>query len=126
MDRLGYGRFGAAGSDWGTSVSTLIGARAPDRVIGIHLIPPLVAPDRSRPFTEAEQRAVDRLDERGRTGSAYGEIHATKPQTVGYALTDSPVGLAAWIAEKYRGTGPIRPVPASASTGCWTPSRSTG
>ena len=102
MDRLGYGRFGAAGSDWGTSVSTLIGARAPDRVIGIHLIPPLVAPDRSRPFTEAEQRAVDRLDERGRTGSAYGEIHATKPQTVGYALTDSPVGLAAWIAEKYR------------------------
>ncbi len=102
MDRLGYHRFGAAGSDWGTSVSTMIGARAPDRVIGIHLIPPLVAPDRSRPFTEAEQRAVDRLEARGRTGSAYGEVHATKPQTLGYALTDSPVGLCAWIAEKYR------------------------
>lgn len=101
MDRLGYRRFGAAGSDWGTSVSTLIGARAPDRVIGIHLIPPLVAPDRSRPFTEAEQQAVDRLAERSRTGSAYGDLHATKPQTLGYALTDSPVGLAAWIAEKY-------------------------
>ncbi|HLT61127.1 MAG TPA: epoxide hydrolase [Microlunatus sp.] len=102
MDRLGYRRFGAAGSDWGTSVSTMIAARAPERVIGIHLIPPLVAPDRSRPFTAAEQQAVDDLAERSRTGSAYGELHATRPQTLGYALTDSPVGLCAWIAEKYR------------------------
>lgn len=102
MDRLGYHRFGAAGSDWGTSVSTLIGAQAPDRVIGIHLIPPLVAPDRTVPFTADEQRAVDQLAERSRTGSAYGELHATKPQTLGYALTDSPIGLCAWIAEKYR------------------------
>ncbi|MFC7621148.1 epoxide hydrolase family protein [Microlunatus sp. GCM10028923] len=101
MGRLGYRRFAAAGSDWGTSVSTMIAAQDPDRMIGIHLIPPLVAPDRSEPFTAPEQRAVDQLAERSRTGSAYGELHATKPQTIGYALNDSPVGLCAWIAEKY-------------------------
>jgi len=44
---------------------------------------------------------LDALAERGRTGSAYGAVHATRPQTIGYSLTDSPVGLCAWIAEKY-------------------------
>jgi epoxide hydrolase len=102
MNRLGYRRFLAAGSDWGTSVSTMIAKRSPERLLGLHLVPPLVAPDRTRPFTEAEQRSIDQLAERSRTGSAYGDLHATRPQTIGYALTDSPVGLCAWIAEKYR------------------------
>ncbi|WP_091531739.1 epoxide hydrolase family protein [Microlunatus soli] len=101
MGRLGYRRFGAAGSDWGTSISTMLAARSPDRLIGIHLIPPLVGPDTSIRSTAEEQRALDDLAERSRTGSAYGELHGTKPQTIGYALLDSPIALAAWIAEKY-------------------------
>jgi pimeloyl-ACP methyl ester carboxylesterase len=102
MRRLGYDRFVAAGSDWGTSISTMIAVRAPQRLLGLHLVPPLVAPDHSRPFSPDERRSVAAFAARSRTGSAYGEVHATRPQTIGYALTDSPVGLCAWIAEKYR------------------------
>lgn len=101
MDRLGYRRFVAAGSDWGTSISTAIALRRPERLIGLHLVPPLVGPDHDRRFTASEQRSLDDLAERNRTGSAYSQVHATRPQTIGYPLTDSPVGLCAWIAEKY-------------------------
>lgn len=102
MGRLGYRRFAAAGSDWGTSISTMLGVRSPNRLIGIHLIPPLVAPDPTAAPSEDEQRALDELAERSRTGSAYGELHGTRPQTIGYGLVDSPIALAAWIAEKYQ------------------------
>lgn len=101
MDRLGYQRFVAAGSDWGTSISTMIAIREPERLLGLHLVPPLVGPVPDSPVSDAEQRSLDDLAERSRTGSAYGEVHATRPQTIGYALTDSPIGLGAWIAEKY-------------------------
>lgn len=100
MSRLGYERFIAAGSDWGTSVSTSLALRSPQRLIGLHLVPPLVAPDPSRPPTPAEAAALAELEVRRRDGSAYSAVHATRPQTVGYALVDSPVGLCAWIVEK--------------------------
>jgi pimeloyl-ACP methyl ester carboxylesterase len=102
MDRLGYGRYGAAGSDWGTTISTLLGVRHRDHVAGIHLVPPLVAPDPA-PFDELtpdEQAALDDLEQRRRDGSGYSEQQATRPQTVGYSLVDSPAGLCAWITEK--------------------------
>ena len=51
-------------------------------------------------LTERERNSLDDLTERDATGSAYSSLHATRPQTIGYALTDSPVGLAAWIVEK--------------------------
>ncbi len=101
MDALGYPRFGAAGGDWGTSISALLAVVAPERLVGIHLVPPLVGPDPARPPTPEEQRALDELAARRRDGSAYGAVHATRPQTIGYGLTDSPVGLLAWIGEKY-------------------------
>ena len=102
MTRLGYDRFVAGGSDWGSSISTSIALQLPERLLGPHLVPPLVAPagdDR----TEAERGALRDLDERARHGSGYSAMHGTRPQTIGYALLDSPAGLAAagsgWSAQ---------------------------
>jgi pimeloyl-ACP methyl ester carboxylesterase len=81
-------------------VSTSLALQHPERLLGIHLVPPLAPPDRSRPFTAAEADAVAELDERTRSGSGYSAVHGTRPQTVGYSLVDSPAGLCAWIVEK--------------------------
>jgi pimeloyl-ACP methyl ester carboxylesterase len=99
MTRLGYDRFIAAGSDWGTSVSTSIALQRPERLLGLHLVPPLAPPDGDEPTPEEHQALAD-LDERNRTGSAYSAVHATRPQTLGYGLLDSPAALCAWIVEK--------------------------
>jgi epoxide hydrolase len=103
MARLGYARYGAAGSDWGTSVSTSIGQQAPDRVAGIHLVPPLAPPDPSTldALTEREREALAALEHSDEWDSGYSKEHATRPQTIGYALLDSPVALCAWIIEKF-------------------------
>jgi len=101
MDRLGYSRFIALGSDWGTSISTCVALDHRPRLLGLHLIPPLVPPPaRGTTLSEPEQAAIARLEERNRTNSAYSQIQATRPQTLGYSLVDSPVGLCAWILEK--------------------------
>jgi pimeloyl-ACP methyl ester carboxylesterase len=101
MTRLGYDRFLAQGSDWGTSVSTSLALHQPGRLLGIHLIPPLAPPDRNAgDLTGRERAALADLDERSRTGSGYSAEHGTRPQTIGYSLTDSPAGLCAWIVEK--------------------------
>lgn len=101
MTRLGYDRFLAEGSDWGTSVSTSLALQRPGRLLGLHLIPPLVPPDRNAAdLTGRERAALADLDERGRSGSGYSAEHGTRPQTIGYSLTDSPAGLCAWIVEK--------------------------
>jgi pimeloyl-ACP methyl ester carboxylesterase len=101
MTRLGYDQFVAGGSDWGTSVSTSIALQQPHRLLGLHLIPPLVPPDRdASDLSEQERQALAELDERDRTGSAYSALHRTRPQTLGYSLLDSPAGLCAWIVEK--------------------------
>jgi pimeloyl-ACP methyl ester carboxylesterase len=101
MTRLGYDQFVAGGSDWGTSVSTSIALQQPHRLLGLHLIPPLVPPDRdASDLSGQERQAFAELDERERTGSAYSALHRTRPQTLGYSLLDSPAGLCAWIVEK--------------------------
>jgi pimeloyl-ACP methyl ester carboxylesterase len=100
MSRLGYDRFMAAGSDWGTSVSTSIALQQPERLLGLFLVPPLAAPVRDADLTDAERQSLADLDERSRNGSGYSAVHGTRPQTLGYALLDSPAGLCAWIVEK--------------------------
>ncbi|MFD0821487.1 alpha/beta fold hydrolase, partial [Micromonospora zhanjiangensis] len=79
-----------------------LGALDPGHMAGIHLVPPLAGPDPAAPdeLTDAERRALEQLRERGRTSSAYSEVHRTAPQTLGYALLDSPAGLCAWLGEK--------------------------
>jgi len=102
MARLGYDRYGAQGSDWGTSVSTVLGQRDAEHVLGIHLMPPLAPPDPATfdDLTEAERAAIASLDHAAEWDSGYSREHATRPQTVGYGLADSPVALCAWIVEK--------------------------
>ncbi len=107
MARLGYERYGVQGGDWGSSVSAWLGRNEPDHVAGVHLNfiwigPPAGAedPDASlsgREIEWLERRQVWLSEEWG-----YGQIQGTKPQTLGYALNDSPAGLAAWLVEKFR------------------------
>jgi epoxide hydrolase len=99
MARLGYERYGACGSDWGTTVSTLLGTRG---AVGVHLVPPLAPPDPTTfgNLTDAERSALEALEHAAEWDSGYSKEQATRPQTVGYGLTDSPAALCAWIVEK--------------------------
>jgi pimeloyl-ACP methyl ester carboxylesterase len=103
MARLGYDRYGAQGSDWGTSVSASLGRQDPEHVAGIHLVPPLAPPDPATldDLTERERAALAALDHARAQDSGYSKEHATRPQTIGYALVDSPAALCAWIVEKF-------------------------
>jgi epoxide hydrolase len=102
MARLGYDRYGAQGGDWGTSVSASLGQVDAAHIAGIHLMPPLVPPDPSTraDLTDQEQEALAAMQRGAAQDSGYSTMHRTRPQTIGYALTDSPAGLAAWITEK--------------------------
>jgi pimeloyl-ACP methyl ester carboxylesterase len=101
MVSLGYERYGAQGGDWGSAVSGTLGEVAPERVAAVHLNMASVAPGTFDDPTPSElaNRAAER--EFQRSGRGYSAIQSTRPQTLGYALTDSPAGQAAWIAEKY-------------------------
>ena len=103
MTRLGYARFIAQGHDWGTSVSTAIAQQHPDRVIGLHLVPPLAAPDPAGfdDLTDAERRSLADLERAGAVEDGYSLEQSTRPQTIGYGLADSPAGQCAWIIEKF-------------------------
>ena len=101
MDRLGYDRFGAYGSDWGAGVTRALGARFPDRVVGVHT--PGAPPRAQRPpVTDEERDYLARAEAWSVEETGYQRIQGTKPQTLAYGLTDSPVGVAAWITEKLR------------------------
>jgi pimeloyl-ACP methyl ester carboxylesterase len=104
MARLGYERYGAQGSDWGTSVSASLAQQDREHVAGVHLMPPLAPPDPDTltGLTEREQSALDALRRGADNDSGYSTEHRTRPQTIGYALVDSPVALAAWTVEKIR------------------------
>lgn len=101
MKRLGYIRYVAQGGDWGAVVTQEMGHQAPAGLLAIHINMPAVVP-RTLPakFSADEQAAMDALNEFFGKGAGYAQIQASRPQTIGYALTDSPVGQAAWIYEK--------------------------
>jgi pimeloyl-ACP methyl ester carboxylesterase len=103
MSRLGYDRYGAQGGDWGTSISTSLGQQDREHVVGIHLTPPLAGPDPATfdNLTDKERAAIDDLNRSAEWESGYSQEHATRPQTIGYALVDSPVALCAWMVEKF-------------------------
>lgn len=100
---LGYDRFAAQGGDWGGYISAALGAAHADKVLGIH-VNLLWGPrqDTPTPKTEEERAYMKELNHWLKEEQAYGLIQGTKPQTLAYGLTDSPVGLAAWIVEKFR------------------------
>lgn len=104
MARLGYTRYGLQGGDWGGIISRLVAINDASHVAGLHLNFCLAGPtdpvNAGVPLSElqrAQARQADMENER-----AYQQIQGTKPQTLGFALDDSPAGLAAWIVEKFR------------------------
>ncbi len=92
MAALGYDRFVVHGGDWGALVATELAIRQPERLIGLHLTMPVAK-------LEAGELGEREASYR-RTGFGYAQIQMTRPQTIGYGLDDSPVGLLAWVAEK--------------------------
>jgi len=102
-ERLGCARYAAQGGDWGSFVTAWLGRHRPAHLAGIHLnMLPLKrdAAMFTNP-TEAERRYLDELQHFLKEEAGYQAIQGTRPQTLAFALTDSPAGLAAWFAEKY-------------------------
>ena len=101
MDRLGYTRYVAQGGDQGAAVTDAMGRQAPEGLIGIHtnLLVPALGGAASRRNTEEERAAADAVATFRATGFGYFLEQATRPQTIGYALLDSPVALAAWMLD---------------------------
>lgn len=104
MERLEYGRYGAHGGDFGALVSPTLGRQHPDRVIGVHVngLPTTPNSNHGATLTETERNRLDDLRRFWRDQRGYAVIQATRPQTLAYALTDSPVGQLAWIVEKFK------------------------
>jgi pimeloyl-ACP methyl ester carboxylesterase len=114
MKRLGYTRYVAQGGDWGSPVSSAMARQAPAGLLGIHInLPATVPPDVAAVLagggpapaglSEKERAAFNALDTFFKKYRAYGAIMGTRPQAIGYALADSPVGLAAWIYDYNNG-----------------------
>jgi pimeloyl-ACP methyl ester carboxylesterase len=104
MARLGYARYGAQGGDWGAAVTMEMGAVASPGLVGIHVNMPIADPAALKQFgelTEQERAAVASFEHYRRFDSGYAREQGTRPQTIGYALVDSPAALAAWIIDKF-------------------------
>ncbi len=99
MHRLGYERWGAQGGDWGAAVTTAIGHKAPPGCVGIHLnfVMYQPTPDETAHATPHEQAMLESMGHYQNALSGYAKLQATRPQTIGYALADSPAGQASWI-----------------------------
>ena len=132
MARLGYERYGAQGGDWGSAVTRAV-ARHDARARRRH--PPQHRPRRPRASidrlgaeNEFERWALERRDEFNRVGRGYSRQQATRPQTLGFGLADSPAGQCAWIVEKFAAWSDSAATPSAPSTAtrCSTTSPSTG
>jgi pimeloyl-ACP methyl ester carboxylesterase len=103
MDRLGYSRYGIQGGDWGAAIALEMARQAPSHVIGLHLnlihVPP-PSPDAMKELTAEEHRRYTSWWDEGR--STFFNVQSSEPQTVAYALTDSPAGWLAWLVERFQ------------------------
>jgi pimeloyl-ACP methyl ester carboxylesterase len=106
MARLGYSHYVAQGGDWGAGVTSWMAKQRPSGLAAVHLNLPILFPPPPPPpggYSAAEQKTLAQLGKYGSDASAYAIIQATRPQTLGYGLADSPVGQAMWIYEKLQG-----------------------
>ena len=102
MARLGYDRFAAAGGDWGGVITTMLGGRFPEHLIGIHTTFAPGPPGLSyEGLSDADRAWAEDAEDFWVNRAAYAHQQATRPQTIGYALVDSPVGQLAWILDKF-------------------------
>ncbi|TCN37484.1 pimeloyl-ACP methyl ester carboxylesterase [Kribbella orskensis] len=114
MNRLGYDRYGAQGGDFGSGIARALANVAPDQVVGVHVTYLPLPPPKGVEFDldEEDTRRVDRIKAMMANRPAYQALQATRPQTISYALTDSPIGQLAWIAEKFtEWTDPASEIP---------------
>lgn len=103
MQRLGYDRYVAQGGDWGSAITRAMAVQQVPGLIGIHLNMVVCFPPPEEDFADVEAReARDVAEAHKQTGLGYSTQQSTRPQTLGYALADSPVGQAAWIYEKFQ------------------------
>jgi len=103
MRRLGYARYGAQGGDWGAQLATRIGPLDAEHCAAIHVNMPVAGrPENPGPLNEEEKADLAAMARFQREESGYALEQATKPQTLGVALNDSPAGLLGWIVEKFR------------------------
>jgi epoxide hydrolase len=106
MSRLGYEYYGAQGGDTGSIVAPLLGRIDPEHVIGVHVnglwTSPSGDPAELTNLSDIEQARLERMAHLRKEASGYAAIQSTRPQTLAYALTDSPVGQLAWIVEKFK------------------------
>ena len=102
MSRLSYTRYGAQGGDWGSAVTTSLGAQDAAHCAGIHITLAMsTRPAVDGEPTPEEARALEGIKHYADWDSGYSKQQSTRPQTLGYGLTDSPAGQAAWILEKF-------------------------
>lgn len=103
MSRLGYDRFGAQGGDWGSAVSRMLGDTAPERVVGVHLnyLPTPPPPNGLAGLSPHDQARLAEALQYLANPAGHFVLQSTKPQTLAFALTDSPVGQLAWLVEKF-------------------------
>ncbi len=102
MHRLGYHRYGAQGGDWGSGISLALAAAAPDKVVGVHLNYLPTPPPASTEGLSAEDLArVEKIRRFVAARPGYQVMHSTRPQTVAYGITDSPVGLLGWVGDRF-------------------------
>lgn len=108
MNTPGFERYVCGGTDFGSGVATMMAMDHPSAVYGLHLSNLELQPSTGvgvRPLSAVERSYVARSEAWWRSEGGYKEIQATRPQTIGYALNDSPAGLGAWIVEKWRAWG---------------------
>jgi len=101
MEELGYQRYGVHGFDWGARIGPAIARVVPERLIGLHLDGYLAFPKPDDELSESETERLRGLSRWQEERSGYAAIQSTRPQTLAYALTDSPVGQLAWNLEWY-------------------------
>lgn len=103
MHRVGHDHFVAQGGDWGGVITTELAARHSERLLGIHTTFPQAAEPRgtSAPLAPHERQWLTQTRDFWSRHSAYAQMQATRPQTIGYGLLDSPVALLAWIVDKF-------------------------
>ncbi|GGY97293.1 epoxide hydrolase family protein [Pseudoduganella plicata] len=99
MQRLGYDQWAAQGGDWGGAVTATLGYKAPPGLVGIHLNMVMFQPTEQEraEATPHEQKMLDDAQRYDQQFSGYFKVQGTRPQSIGFSLADSPVGLAAWI-----------------------------
>jgi pimeloyl-ACP methyl ester carboxylesterase len=109
MQQLGYEKFAVHGGDMGAGITSIMSALAPHNLIGTHVNTDFYSvaglgmfPSDTSFLSDEEKPRLERMKEYKKNGTAYLEIQSTRPQTIAYSLSDSPVGQLAWIVEKYK------------------------